>query len=285
MNEAEIKSLISSFENTIKDKEFIKSNDGKIIDATALAEWYYLLKKGILDKISQNMPYSIIMISPETYEYVGGKNTQTSTKINIAGFSTYPDNPLQKYYIAVYIEVTKGVLTNVHRAPITIKDHKFSYEFSFTDAEDSIATDDKYFIKVEVEDPNNPGQYIQVSDNIGTITRYFPIRGIIYGTDTKILNLFPKSKEYTASTSLKGTYVLEQPEGSIITSNKTMFLFIPEVIEAPTKFYLSNGGFFETKAKTDPLNYTIVAEGVTYNLYKYSVNIKSSITSEPVTIL
>lgn len=210
--------------------QLISQYDGKLIDATALAQYHYKLKKEVIDEIDKKLPHTVI-ITPDSYSQLGNNS------IEITGFSTFPQSIDYTYYLLVnnVEELIPSSAFDIYNN-ITI-----SKQFNSSCR-----------IQIIVKDTNN--QVIGVS-NIATITKYEAIKTIIWNSDSQESEILTKSVDNPIRTTYKGQLHFERPNNA--TDPVTMWISIPTVLDAPERIMGSNFAVFEYQSSEE--NYDIYA--------------------------
>lgn len=222
----------------------IQEFDGKLIDAAALAEYHYKLKKDVIENIENTIPHTII-ITPDTY------NTLDAT-VTITGFTSFPLNDNYGYYL---IDNTGFAYTL-----------QIDSNFNFSQEVNLNSEVTSFQVHLYDQDENELGV-----SNIAYVTRYQAIKASIFTANSTIENAFNASVAQTPRNSYKGEVNFVKPQST--TDPCTMWIFIPQQLDAPATIFGTNVAKF-TKVNT----YT--RENVTYDVYKLVSNIASSVTSE-----
>lgn len=236
-------------------EEYIQSiieHDGKIIDATALAEYHYKLKTEVIDELKNKMPHTII-ITPDTYQQIGADN-----QVNIFGFTTFPENSDQTYYLLYDSNKQKIEPSQID------KNFNIKIEKNFKDS---------CTIQISLED--SQGNIIGIS-NVGKVDVIYAVRKGIWNVNATPEEAIQNSSAGAAALTYLNTYNFSKKSGA--ANPCTFWLFIPTYFEVPST--ISGSNFTVFQRQSSPVLY----QDKTYWVFKLNTTVDNSINSQDITL-
>lgn len=236
-------------------EEYIQSiieHNGKIVDATALAEYHYKLKKEVIDELKNKMPHTIV-ITPDLYQQIG-----TNNRVNIFGFTTFPENSDQTYYLLYDNKKEKIEPSQID------KNFNIKIEKNFKE---------NCNIQISLED--SQGNLIGIS-NIGKVEVFYAVRKGIWNVNATPEEAIQNSSAGSAELTYLNTYNFSKKSGAV--NPCTFWLFIPTYFEVPST--ISGSNFTVFQKQSSPVTY----QEKTYWTFKLNTTVDNSINSQNITL-